>query len=497
MDTDNAVSAGMRWARFRFAVVGPLLARVLEHGQLIEQLQRLAESTWLHPSTGEPVRFSFSTIERWYYWAKHRAQDPVSALMTKPSAKYGSHPAVSVLLRQAIGTQYHEHPKWSYQLHYDNLVALCRKTPELAPVPSYTTVRRYMQSQGLIKQRRGSHQKKLSDGSVHIEQRETRSFESPYVNALWHLDFHDGSRRVLTEQGQYVKPYLLAILDDHSRLCPHLQWYLEQTAQWLIHALCQAFLKRDLCRVLLTDNGSAMIAAETVEGLARLGITHVTTLPRSPEQNGKQEVFWAQIEGRLMPMLEGEKPLTLELLNRATAAWVEQEYNRKVHSETGRSPLERFINDKNVSRPCPEAQALRKYFRAQQGRTQRLSDGTLSVAGVRFELPWRYRTLRHPTVRFARWDMSSIDLVDPRTDKLLCTLYPLDKNQNALQRRRPVEPSPQACAQPKPAEQAGIAPLLSQLMAHYAATGLPPAYLPTEPQSQLPVAAEHPNIDKE
>jgi transposase InsO family protein len=59
-------------------------------------------------------------------------------------------------------------------------------------------------------------------------------------------------------------------------------------------------------RALLTDNGAAMLAAETVEGLGRLGVVHHTTLPPySPEQNGKQESFWGQIEGRLLPMLEG------------------------------------------------------------------------------------------------------------------------------------------------------------------------------------------------
>ena len=482
MDIDNAVSTGMRWARFRFAVVGPLLASVFEHGQLAVQLQQLAGRAWQHPSTGQPVRFSVSTIERWYYWAKRSPNDPVGALCTKPSAKNGTHPSIPVLLGQAIHTQYQQHPKWSYQLHFDNLLALCRQSPEIAPVPSYPTVRRFMKSHGLVKQRRRGHQKKLARGSVQIEPREKRSYESPYVNALWHLDFHDGSRPILTDQGRYLKPYLMAILDDHSRLCPHLQWYLDPTAQWLVHALSQAFLKRDLCRVLLTDNGSAMTAAETTEGLSRLGVAHVTTLPNSPEQNGKQEVFWGQIEGRLIPMLEGHKPLTLELLNRATQAWVELEYNCKVHSETGQRPLERFLSDKNLSRPSPDADTLRQYFRTQHRRTQRLSDGTVSVMGVRFELPSRYRILRHPTVRLARWDLSFIDLIDPHTDKRLCTLYPLDKHQNAHERRRLIEPVAEQSAQP-PAP-AGIAPLLRQLMADYAATGLPPAYLPTEPDEQ-------------
>ena len=82
-----------------------------------------------------------------------------------------------------------------------------------------------------------------------------------------------------------------------------------------------------------------MLAAETQEGLERLSIEHHTTLSQTPEQNGKQEVFWAQVEGRLMAMLEGEPEVTLDLLNRATQAWVEHEYHRSTHSETGQTPL--------------------------------------------------------------------------------------------------------------------------------------------------------------
>jgi len=50
----------------------------------------------------------------------------------------------------------------------------------------------------------------------------------------------------------------------------------------------------------MSDNGSPMLAAETTEGLARLGIVHEKTLPYAPFQNGKQESFWNGIEGRLL-----------------------------------------------------------------------------------------------------------------------------------------------------------------------------------------------------
>jgi hypothetical protein len=59
----------------------------------------------------------------------------------------------------------------------------------------------------------------------------------------------------------------------------------------------------------------------------------------APQNNGKQESFWGQIEGRLLPMLEGVADLSLDQLNEATLAWIELEYNRKVHSQTEQTPL--------------------------------------------------------------------------------------------------------------------------------------------------------------
>ncbi len=146
-----------------------------------------------------------------------------------------------------------------------------------------------------------------------------------------------------------------------------------------------------LPRALLTDNGSAMLAAETVEGLSA-GVVHHTTLPYSPEQNGKQESFWGQIEGRLLPMLEGEPALTLDLLNTATQAWVEQEYQRKVHSGVRESPLDWYLRGPSVGRESPGSDALRRALRTEVSRKQRRSDGTVTVDGVRFEVPAAYRT---------------------------------------------------------------------------------------------------------
>jgi transposase InsO family protein len=465
-----------RWAHFRFSVIGALLAAPPARGQLQAQLQALADRTWRHPIGGHSFTLGFSTLERWYRKASAAKAGPVDVLKRKIRSDQGQHPALSAALVEQLTEQYRQHPSWSYQLHADNLAARIRKDPALGPTPSYASVFRFMKSHGLCKRpRRGPvHSPGGQRAEARFEAREVRSYENPYVNGLWHLDFHHGSRRVLLPSGQWSVPLLLGILDDHSRLCCHAQWYRAEGAEELCHGLSQAFQKRGLPRSLLEDNGSAMIAAETEQGLARLSIVAEHTLPFSPYQNGKQESFWGQIEGRLLPMLEGIADLSPDQLNEATLAWVEMEYNRKMHSETNQTPLQRYLQDKDVGRPCPDTEQLRLAFTAEVTRTQRRSDGSFSLEGVRFEVPSRYGHLHKLTVRYASWDRSFVHLADPTTGVILCRLYPQDKIKNAQGRRAPRQPVLPA----SPPAPAGMAPLLQQILRQYAATGLPPAYLP-------------------
>src|SRR5271165_1229642 len=479
-------STGALWARFRFSVVGLLLSSPPARGTLQSAIRSLAAMTWAHPVTGRDVRLSAVTIERWYYMARRKDDDPVSALRRAVRKDCGKF-SLSAAVAERLLLQYRDHPHWSYQLHYDNLAALVKADPLLGPLRSYSTVKRYMQAHGLVRKPRP--QPKGRPGEAVAERRrqtrEIRSYEAAYVGALWHLDFHHGSLKVLTAGGQWVRPIALGILDDHSRLCCHVQWYLSETAEDLVHGLSQAIQKRGLPRALLTDNGSAMVAEEVTEGLLRLGIVHERTLPYSPYQNGKQEAFWGTLEGRLMKMLEAVSPLTLELLNKTTQAWMEIEYNRAVHRETSCSPVQRFAQAPDVFRPSPSSDALRNAFRLDAVRRQRQSDGTVSIEGVRFEIPARYRHFREVTVRYARWNLGRIDLVDPRNGTILAPIYPLDRQANADGRRALVEPlGTDAPPDHAPRGDDTLPPLLKRILEEYSATGLPPAYLPKTPPSQ-------------
>jgi putative transposase len=471
-----------RWARLRFAIIGPLLAAPPPAGALRAALRALAAKTWRHPRTGLEIRFGVSTLERWFYAARHAA-DPVQALRNQLRRDSGRFPSLSAAAVQALTAQYRAHPGWTAQLHHDNLRVTL--TAAGAKCPSYPSVRRYLHAQGLTRRhppRRGTAAAVAARDR--LEQREVRSYEVEHVLQLLHLDFHHGSRKVLTRRGQYVTPLLVGFIDDRSRFLCHAQWYTHEGTEELVHGLCQALQKVGLPRALMSDRGAAMLAGEFTAGLHRLGILHLPTLPYSPHVNGKQENLWSRVEGRLLAMLEGEPQLSLAQLNLATQAWITQEYHRTVHSELGATPLERYLAGPHVGRECPGSDALRAAFRIEVQRKQRRSDGTVSLEGQRFELPSRYRHLSTVQLRYARWDLSRVDLVDARSGAILCPVHPLDKAANAEAQRRRVEPTDPA---PSAAPVTGIAPLLQQLIADYAATGLPPAYLPlprdtTEPQ---------------
>jgi putative transposase len=104
---------------------------------------------------------------------------------------------------------------------------------------------------------------------------------------------------------------------------------------------------------------------------------------------------------------------------------------------------------------------------------------------VRFEIPGRYRHFREVTVRYARWNLGRVDLVDQHSGAILAPIYPVDKSANADGRRALIEPNsrdmPLDDSQRKDGQ---LPPLLKKILEDYSATGMPPAYLPKTPPSQ-------------
>ena len=206
-----------------------------------------------------------------------------------------------------------------------------------------------------------------------------RKFEVELPNDLWQSDVMHGP--VVEVQGKMKKTYLLAFIDDHSRLVPHGQFYLSERLASYLDALEQALLKRGLPRKLYLDNGPAFRSKHLEHVSASLGIALIHARPYKPQGKGKIERFFRTVR---VQFLSGFKSNRLDELNEAFELWLDNIYHQRKHSSTGQSPFERFTAHMECLRPSPKE--LGDYFR-KPARRRVAKDRTVTLEGKLYEAP--------------------------------------------------------------------------------------------------------------
>jgi putative transposase len=206
-----------------------------------------------------------------------------------------------------------------------------------------------------------------------------RKFEAECVNDLWQSDVMHGPQ-VLVD-GKRRKSYLIAVIDDHSRLIPHAEFYLNERLVSYVEAFQQALAKRGLPRKLYVDNGSAFRCRQLEHICAQLGVALIHSKPYTPQGRGKIERFFRTVRGELLTGFKGER---LSELNEALDLWLEEVYHRRLHSATGQSPLTRFADNLQCVRAAP--QNLSDYFR-HSARRRIARDRSLTLNGTLYEAP--------------------------------------------------------------------------------------------------------------
>jgi transposase InsO family protein len=207
-----------------------------------------------------------------------------------------------------------------------------------------------------------------------------RRFEAELPNDLWQSDCMHGPR--VSVEGASRKSYLFAIIDDHSRLITHSEFYLRENIDSFRECLVQALAKRGLPRRLYTDNASSFRSHLLRYGCARLGIALLHSEPGTPEGRGKIERFFRTLRTQLLPLLP--QNLSLKELNQKLRQWVEEDYHKRVHSSTGHTPLKRYLDHLQALRPAPLD--LHDYFRIPVRRKVD-KDRTVSLNGSLYEAP--------------------------------------------------------------------------------------------------------------
>jgi putative transposase len=229
-----------------------------------------------------------------------------------------------------------------------------------------TTVYRFLHNQNLMKPLSGYPDR--------------RKFEAELPNDLWQSDVLHGP--LVTAEPRQKKAYLIAFIDDHSRLVPYARFYHSEKLEDFLDAFEKALLRRGLPRKLYVDNGAAYRSRHLEHIAASLGIALVHARAYQPQGKGKIERFNRRVRQQFLSSLEAG--LCLDGLNERFDAWLRQEYNAKIHSAIRQTPMERFTSRMECIRPAPEN--LSDHFRA-VARRRVAKDRTVTLNGRLFEAP--------------------------------------------------------------------------------------------------------------
>ena len=280
-----------------------------------------------------------------------------------------------------------------------------------------TTVYRFLHAQNLMK---------LPEG----QKQDRRKFEAELPNDIWQSDVMHGPMVTVGERKR--KSYLIAFIDDHSRLIPYARFYLSEKLASFLDAFEKALLKRGLPRKLYVDNGAAYRSKHLEHITASLGIALIHARPYKPEGKGKIERFFRTVR---MQFLAEVDQMSLDELNGAFDLWVRQVYHQRVHSGTGKKPIDRFTSRMECIRAAPDD--LKDHFRM-VARRKVARDRTLTLDGNLFEAPVkligeRVDLLYHkdsPNRVEVRWQQKSYGYLTPVDLNVNCRVK-RDKNNQA------------------------------------------------------------------
>lgn len=238
----------------------------------------------------------------------------------------------------------------------------------------------------------------LDDTSV---QKHRLSFAMQFANELWQADTLYGPS-IKQSDGQWKKTFLIAFIDDASRVITHAQFFYRDNTANMVNAFRSALYKRGRPERLYFDNGSNYTSKEILQACVRLDI-HLSHAPiRDGAAKGKIERFFRGFRDRFLTLHASFA--SLDELNRLTHQWVEEEYNAKFHSGIQMAPLDRFNLDRNrVKFLADDAFSAEVFFVEEERKVSKTN--VFSIASQRYECPV---DLREKTVQ-VRFDRMRAD----------------------------------------------------------------------------------------
>jgi putative transposase len=349
-------------ALFRYGLIAPLLN--IQSGSKSDYLAEICSRAHQVPYWGAK-EYSRNTVDEWLRIYKKEGFD---GLKPRQRSDKGRSRIIPLELQEPILELRRERRDLPVSMFYDLLV---EKGMIMKADFSYSTIYRLLKKHELL-------------GKEKRKEPERKRFAYDTVNILWQTDASHGP--YLKVGGKKRPTYLLAFIDDCSRIVPAARFSFTEKSEDLMCVFEEALLRRGFPRMVYADNGKIFRSDQFHLACASLGITLVHTRPYDPAAKGKIERLFANIKLRFMPLFR-EKGITgIDELNAFFWEWLEKEYHRKMHSAINMTPLDKYLSQASQVKMVEDPGSLKLLFLKREYRKVR-HDGTISVKNSLFEVP--------------------------------------------------------------------------------------------------------------
>ncbi len=322
-----------------------------ESNKIVDRIKFAATRSY-EDSKGELHQFTWRTISTWYYRFKKGGH---THLLIKRRADKGSRRKVCV---EKIAEAIHEIMP-SIRRNKKNKIVVTAvyrmilekgffKVEDL----SYTTFTHIVRDKCLL--------------TPEINKEFRTKFAMLHANEMWQADTLVGPFVHDPSQDKKRKTYLIAFIDDASRLITHAEFFFHDDEQSLASAFQTALAKRGKPQLFYCDNGSNYSSKTLQMACIRLGIKLSHAPVRDGSAKGKIERFFRTFRDQFLTI--NHDLSSLENLNKLTTNWVENEYNDRYHSSIQMKPIDRFAIDRNKIEYLPNEDFIDEVFFVEEDR---------------------------------------------------------------------------------------------------------------------------------
>jgi putative transposase len=310
-------------ALFRYGLIAEFVHLPPNSPGLYAKLQAKSEQTYTIPGSTR-TRVAAETLRD---WLKSYRRGGFDALLPQLRADRGRSRALPTLVADRLLSLKEELP----QLSIPQLLRVALQRGIAAEPLARATVHRLFSRAGLMRK------------TDHPSEQDRRRFAFAHAGELWMSDVMHGPTVAIGERGQRHKAYLIAFLDDATRVIPYAAFALAENTKAFLPIFKQALLRRGKPTRLYVDNGANYRSQHLALVCAKLGIALIHSRPHQPEGRGKQERWFRTVRAQFLPRLTPADTESLEALNRCLWSWIEGEYHQTPHAGLeGRTPLDQW-----------------------------------------------------------------------------------------------------------------------------------------------------------